>query len=505
MYRKNPLSGYRLHIKRLLFAANTPTVRTFKFPLVRKCEKKADFTDVPQELTEAIKHDDLYIRGPSNLVDYLRFKDKKIYTLIDFWIDSLRAGVIFMPSTRALADFVTRIKEGKTIFEKIVEEADSRFKQYFNITKFINEFVAKKEMRKGKSRDSFVNALVKMLKKDLSEKEKEEAEKFIAELADAFFDNRELKVLRFNIQNKIWQAKFGLNKEAVNLDFDLTFFIFPELASRQEVSITTENILEIFDHLVQKRIDWFIAHGYSKEKAEREVDKIIGLSDNFNAFSNYFGGVLSLLKNNKVEDVFNLLAKLYSKIGEAEKNQLIWLSKKLQDLEFPTILSVNGWHEYRSLVGGKLQSWWSNHKNRQEEQREQVEKLKKELPNLQKFIENYPEEELDVDDKSVDNRRLEIGDLLKEIKKAVEYPNDIFANLNRYEFVETLIKQLRQRLNEYFQLYAKGDIDKSPEDNKYLKEFWKIKIYKPRSFYGYAQRERLKNCRKYYSYNKTGG
>jgi len=502
MKKSKPTAGYRLHVKRLLFASNTGTTRTFKYPLVKTCkkhgkQKATNFLDIPHDLIEAIKHDDLYIRGPSNLVDYIKYKDAKIYTLIDFWLDSLRAGVVFMPSTASLVDFVTRLKNGTSIFKKVINDADIRIKKYFKPNKFIEEFITKTEIRINKSRQSFISTLTKILNDDIKEDEEllYDASRFITELANIFFEGEgKLKIIGKHNQNKKWKDLFNLDKELVDLSFDTTFYIFPELSFGQDIPITHENLLKIFDKLIEIRKNWLEKHNFNDSEIEKLLDKILGLSDNFNALSNYFNNVITTLKKeNGIEQIINTMQNISEQDVNIIKDKILWLTNKLTKLDNPKIPGVANWSDYRSLVGGKLLSWWSNHKKRHTEQAKQIKILKESLKKITEFIEKYPTEKQEYDVHLNLAQKKNIYELINQIKYLTKDIAQIQANIKQYETLESLVNALRQQLNEYSQLYYtnKEGQKVKPSEISYLKDFWDLRIYKPRSFYGYAQREKL--------------
>ena len=499
------LSGYKVHLERLLFAADTSTVRTFKFPLVpvdlfNQLRETTDSSQVLSRLIAAIKHDDLYLRGPSNLVDYLKFKNSKIYSLIDFWLDSLRLGIVFMPSTASLMDFVTSIKKGKSIFSQIFEEADSRIQQFFKPDKFIEEIIIKREIRRNKSSHSFRLLFQKIMKDDLDNQEKEEAEKFINQLVKAFFDSTgALKVKGASFQNQLWKEQFGLDKEKIDLSFDLTFYCFPELAVDQINSPSPSKILTLFDLLIKKRKLWLQQYNFLGKEGDNYLDKTLGLSDNFNAFSNYFGSVLKRLKNYEIDCLLTLLEKI-SPLAEDKpkvKRILTFLADRLQYLEPPTAPRISGWHDYRTLLGGKLQSWWTNHKRRTEEQINQLEALTKSLVEIEEFINKDESSFDDVDLKMFRQRANEIKEIVADLRLLLEknkQKNKLVEDFGAYEILVSLINRLRQLLNEFWQLYYKDELGESEKEvgqHRLLKNFFSLRIYKPRNFYGYSQREDL--------------
>ena len=79
------LAGYRLHNRRFRFT-HKQGIRTIKFPLEGSEELK-------KKISQGIKSDYEALYGPLNLSSYVASKEH--YSLKDFWVDSLRAGVIF--------------------------------------------------------------------------------------------------------------------------------------------------------------------------------------------------------------------------------------------------------------------------------------------------------------------------------------------------------------------------------------------------------------------------
>ncbi len=501
--------GYKLHISRLGYIGDTGVIRTFKFPLVKALppKKKKDFSNVPQELVEAIIHDDLYLRGPSNPVDYVKYtvkKEKTIYTLVDFWLDSLLIGVIFLPSTAKLIDFVTTLRDGKSIYSRVLEAADERIKRFFDATKFIDEVITKGEIRANRTRTSFVNAWQKLLRKDLTEDEKAQAEEIINEIADDLFEGERLKssYIGQEAQNKYWVDKWALDKASVGVDFDLSAFVIPEIALDFKNFVVDEtNVIEVFEDIYAAReellLERFVpiqslSEDERSKKVEDLISSLLGLSDNFNALSNYFSDFLKLLQKGEIETILERFRKIspneeWSKI----KDSLEWLADKVRYLEEPQLPGVTGWHDYRSLLGGRLQSWYSNHISRKGEQRQQIEKLLASFEDIQKFInfEGHTPPE-DIDEQVLVQRKEGILNTIDRIKQLVE-TEDVYNDKKAYSTLVELVNDLRYQLNLYYQAYYKEEAKESPGDHKYLKDFWGLRIYKPRSFYGYAQREKV--------------
>ncbi len=583
---KKRIAGYRVHIRRLDFAADSPTTRTFKFPLVNECKKqgkrkKANFLDVPQELVEAVKHDDLYIRGPSNLIDYLKYKDKNnIYTLIDFWLDSLRAGVVFWNDAKTLRQYVSKIYSFN-FYDNYLHQQSPLLAKHFKPSSLIQKIILKGvDIRKGDK-----CAKLRRQLEELSLK-KNDSKQIINELVKGLCKDNNSFISRDD-QKKYWKEKWKIDFKKLEKikDLELTALIFPELALDLKKSINTQNILDILNQILIQRI--LLALKYEKlmqkelrnlleevedelyqslknpllfskalnkiwkniftqeyrklklketkkptkkrmslnkmqkevlEKANKEYkNKIkplteylrqsIGITKKAPALSNYFNstvdnrtkGFLGLLANNQIDKII----EYYENIGVPQsrqkliRNNLLWLQKRAMlysnNIDRPYTPGVNGWHDSRTLFGGRVSSWLENYIKRLAEQYGQLEQLSDSLIKLEGFVSSYLPTDREYNDKEFENRKKELINLSDRLLELTQNIDEIQTNPDKFQTLTSLHKDLRRKLNEYFQLYYKDDSDKksSPAKVKELEEFWKLRIYKPRSFYGYAQRERL--------------
>ena len=488
---------------------DTEVIRTFKFPLVKELppKKNKDFSNVPQELIEAVIHDDLYLRGPANPVDYVKYvvkKEKPIYTLVDFWLDSLLIGVVFMPSVAKLMDFVTTLRTGQSIFLQVFDAADERIRKFFDSTKFIDKILTKGEIRVTRTRTTFVNTLQKLIKKTLSENERAQAESVINEIADDLFqaDRIRDRYIGQEAQNKYWLDKWGIDKSAVSVDFKLSAFVIPEIALDYErLKIDETNVIEVFEAVYKLRRDLLLEHfmplqSLPEDEKNEEVTKLVsallGLSDSYNALHNYFSNFLKLLQKGQI----GIILERFKKISPSEdwsrvRSSLEWLAGKVKFLEDPLLPGIGGWHDYRSLLGGRLQSWYSNHISRKEEQREQIKKLLESFEGIKDFINFVDHTPLeDIDEQILEQRRSGVLTTLGRIKQLLE-SEDIYNDKEAYSALVELINDLRYQLNLFYQAYYKEESKESPGEHPFLKDFWSLKIYKPRSFYGYAQREKV--------------
>lgn len=88
------MKGYKIHIERVK-NTNGEITRTIKYLLTPTNPQ----TNQDKTVFNFI-YDDTKIRGLSNIPDYL--KNKNNYDLFDFWIDTLKAGIIFQPNAKFL-------------------------------------------------------------------------------------------------------------------------------------------------------------------------------------------------------------------------------------------------------------------------------------------------------------------------------------------------------------------------------------------------------------------
>ena len=106
---KRILNSLKVAALRLLFRGKgSELVKTVKYPLVSPVQGAVE------ELAEAIRHDNLHLFGQKEIVDLME-KDEgtQVYSVVDFWLDTLRLGMFFSPSANAL-----KITLGKFNFDE---------------------------------------------------------------------------------------------------------------------------------------------------------------------------------------------------------------------------------------------------------------------------------------------------------------------------------------------------------------------------------------------------
>lgn len=485
MKAQKSLTGYRLHKQRILFSGGE-VMRTIKYPLVPVNQNSEESKKFLKEFEEAVIKDDLKIRGDLNLNDYLIYTatGNTPYTLFDFWIDSLKAGVIWNQKTKDLIDFLNT-KPVDLIWEK----ASSKITKYFEKSKF-KEILKSIPVRKGKTtRKSFYQRLAGYLKNEFVIKNKDdkyevtnpEIEKEINSIVDNFFDENDNLILDGKSQQSaFWKNRYNLDVSILQAAQpsgeykDITFIIIPELI----LDLTKNYSLE---ELIVKRQEWlkrFVGD-------EKKIDSILCLTNNFNGFSNYLGKVLKGLQDKKIEEIFKAQKTIFPSIEENRSkvmSALHFLSEKAKLLSKVSMPLVNGWHDYRSVFGGKLQSWFSNSQKRKMELDGQIAKFKISLKQVKNYLQN---EVFDADGEKEKKDILELVDILEQFftneEKSIKNEED-------YLLFNSLLALVKRRLNFFYQAYIQKEGEETKVNN--FKPFEGIykKIYKPVAFYGDSAR-----------------
>lgn len=148
----NQIKGYRLHLKRILYSGGTIT-RSIKFLLSSTNEKQKKQLE---NFCQKLYSDDLKVRGIINLNDInLSFKEKS-YDLAEYWIDSLKAGVIWQPNSLSLINLVKKIYRLETTAERIYSLAKKEVKEFFDKEKFIQEIILSTPKRSTSKNQPFI-------------------------------------------------------------------------------------------------------------------------------------------------------------------------------------------------------------------------------------------------------------------------------------------------------------------------------------------------------------
>ncbi len=461
-------------------------MRTFKFPLYthkfdKKKRKKSNYISqyVPNDLINAIKHDDLHIRGPVNLNDYV--VNNLVYTIIDFWLDSLKVGIIWAPSTSRLVDIAYQIHHQLSPAEKVFASANEEIKHFFDKQAFIKNIITSKPKRKtsGKTEESVKNLFINLLKKEFVSKKNgkvllnSQAEIIVNRLTHDMWQ----LIQSGEDQYEYWLSQWGLNPKEAQISFDLSFYLIKDLALEQELSST----LDFLSKVIDSRENWITDNHYSFQ-----IDEVLGLTDNFNAFSNYFNKIFKDLKDKNIDKLIDLLNQVYPLEDEDfVRDQLAKLADRVQLLPFPKTPGVNSWADYRSKVMGSIQSWYSNYKRRREELDKQVEELKVALANTKYFFHHKsPTRDPETYDEINRQHLLKDIDFLLESCLNLLEKQDLRSNPQAHETLSRLLAELQRQVNLYFQRFYTSEKDsRDVKQVKALKDLYTTDLYKPMSFF----------------------
>lgn len=490
MGRKKSLAGYRLHKERVLFSGQS-IIRTFKLPLISLLDNKDTRNQqLIENLKQAIINDDLTIRGDLNLNDYLNYtkKDQPYYTLFDFWIDSLKAGIIWGSKT-------TEIMDGQ-FFEKIWKKTSEDIKKYFDKEKFKNEIILKDPLRNTSTKNSFQKRLENSLKEEYKSDEK--AKELIAMIVNEFFDRSGKLTKNGEEQDKFWNEKFQIDKTILIKNLPegklkkITCLIIPELIDMDSFNKKSSFDLSTINNLIEKRINWLKSKSKNiNEENNKELEdsliKILCLDNNFNGFSNYLDSFLEVLQDENqeksFETIFNAFVKIYPSLDTKENKDKILsalkeLRKRALKLGQPKFFHVKSWADYRSVFGGKLKSWFTNYQKRKKEINKQVNELKKTITLAEETI------------KKINSSSEEKEKSLFLLHKLEGFLNKENVNLDsekNYQVFNILLSETKRYLNVFYQKYIKEDDQEKIELEK-TEEFGGLykKIYRPVTFFGQA-------------------
>lgn len=473
------LTGYRLHASRLNFTGGEAT-RSIKYPLIAQ---KPGYAGI---VIEAIKHDSLRVRGPLNLNDYLENPD--IYTLADFWVDSLRSGVVWMPNTKELEKLVKLTSIGTNPAIGIFRNANPELTNVFDEDKFTNEFILKQEIRATNKAtpDSVRNKLRRCVKAALitdDGQRTKEATHVIDEIINSLYSVDGQLKLKGNEQEVFWKERFGLDKGSKEVPAKdslkgLSFYVIPELIAFSEE----------LQSLIEQRTRWLELKGNPTD-----TKTILGIHASFNAFSNYFNATLKALQTDPdkvLEALWLVHQPTRSEDVTAQRRSVEYLSDKAQRLGNPKM--TNSWDDYRSNFGGKLQSWYSNFEKRDAEIAEQT----KPLHDGAVMLKNDLAEFTPAGDNAgqVNETINSINLLLDRLIIVLESNQGLQGNT-----FHILLASVKSEFNQFWQRNWKDDPIHNPTDKKgnsaedvtqtKYKGLYR-RIYKPVSFFGSMQRRK---------------
>lgn len=325
-------TGYGLHADRLSFWRK-PAIRSVKFPLVVKDKKVLD------DFCGEIQHDYINCVGDLTFSDWyenVHLAKKPTYSVLDFWLDSLRTGVVFFPKENDVRDFLEthRGNNPKNAFRKHLFQ-DDVMEHYIDFDKAYQE-ATKKNSRPGqKSKKEQLEAFYRrVVKKEFRREQPREALALVRRLFEQDTFRKE------TAWRPLTQKKSG---------YKSPFLIFPDIPFAP--NLPAQGLLE----RACARASY---HGVvSKDGLLRDL----GLFNKQAAFSNYFNEALNDIRDN-TEVICSRIKEAFS-LWKGKEEELLrridFLSAQAKKLKEPDL--ANHWGEYRNFFGGKIESWVSNY------------------------------------------------------------------------------------------------------------------------------------------------
>ena len=341
---KKYLAGYRLHLKRLGFPNAGKSIRTIKYPLgdYDKTAQKIRFTEKEERFALKIKQDYETLYGSFNLTSYTELSQSpsEHYSLKDFYLDLLKAGVVMKHSAaKLLEDLRVITNEQEKIDDeqkRLMQEVNLDFFNKIDFEKFKKEVLKGKEIRSSKKSLGFFkenNAKTQKLAKNLL----------------STLQNKPRSE-----QNRHWQDVYGAKKSLYQIEGEgITFYLIPQIAFRGNQEIEPPKLLDLYEEDLSKCL-----------KADKDInmEEFIGISDNQSGLSQAFGKLLPLLQNDELEAIRDDLMKMSDSLWQNKDSELNkrleFLAKQSKKLSEPQL--VKSWADYRTDFGGKIQSWVSN-------------------------------------------------------------------------------------------------------------------------------------------------
>ncbi|PIP58309.1 MAG: hypothetical protein COX02_00930, partial [Candidatus Vogelbacteria bacterium CG22_combo_CG10-13_8_21_14_all_37_9] len=468
---RNAKTGYSLQIERLSYTGKEG-MRSFKIPLENKNKEVFD------EFVKKIRNDYISQVGLLNLSDwYEHYQEKQEhYSLADFWLDSLRAGVIFAHKETEIKNLISKIRGDKSIVDKFNASIKKKHADLYALVdiKALYDFLTSDARRGLKTEEEFFNSKRNTLFPKFRKKDNKAVDLWVKKFIG--LDNKD----KLNFTKKF--IGFDPNPQ---IKYDHTFFFHQDINFDLERITTPKELISTYKKFLGKNKDLY----GSDETTEDQLKMVLGFHNNHGAFSKYFNASLEAFRgrdNSLVEQIINNSPYWNSHRKELEK-RIIFLqvqSKKIKETE------LGKPHEYLASFGGKFESWVSNYLRQEEEVKRQLFGYEENKKGQKKFIVGN-KQELDKIIRGTDEYEIKaisketIGltqkclKLLEQLKDSVD---DYTLSLYRQ-----LIVELRIRLNVEFQetypeLIGKSEKDKEKDaknkraDKRYPQIFKDIKL-----------------------------
>ena len=343
--KKKQLSGYRLHLKRLGFSGSATSTRTIKYQLgnhrYRSEKGKLSFkrSDQENDLRDLIKYDYEKLYGAFNFKTYLD-NSGDIYSLKEFWLDLLRAGVIMKHNGRKLLQDL-RIIAGKQdrIDQKqqqLMQKVNPQFLKIISFDKLKKEVLLKGPFRSNRSKTVL----------DIFHEDNEENRKLTEEILAKTVGTPGVK------QDKFWLDHYGVDKSLYSMtdSSSTTFCLLPQIEFRKSGNEDPAQLIDNFENDIK---DLF--------GPEIKIEEYIGLSDNQGGLSQAFNKLFKPLLEGQIAEIQNIFKEISPGMWRGREKELserlMFLSRQAQKLGSPKL--VESWADYHTDFGGKIQSWIS--------------------------------------------------------------------------------------------------------------------------------------------------
>ncbi len=362
MKKYRGLTGYTLHKKRLDYSFNTINarksekpkeanlIRSIKLPLLLENDSKDDLQNLIN-----VEYRNLF--GSISVIDYL--DNPGHYSLVDFWLDSMRLGIVFAGSTAGLSDYIhpADTNLGNDFYRS--------FFGYLDYDVFKKQVIQNTGFRKGlKTNQIIVNTYKKIFKKEFQDLDivKNEIEIIVKEIQNKnAVEQGQFWFFRYGIITASFKNEDSFKKESLTCVFCLDLKVDMDLSPH-----------EIIDRLSLKFPD-------------HDISILSGVGANANALSNYFNKVIKEIKKENGEIWFLDAMLSIFPVLESNKAELKTRIKLLQScaLKMSNPVIADAWADYRSMFGGRMTSWLSNIKGKLEKQTIDIEKEIEKLHKLE--------------------------------------------------------------------------------------------------------------------------
>lgn len=468
--KKNPKAvkylgqtGYTLHAARFSYTG-AGAMRSIKYPLFHADQVLFD------NFCERIIGDYKLVQGATSVESFL--VDESSYSLIDFWVDSLRTGVVFQPTEAQMSAFLSQHYKMKDVLEMAFSNMDSSLRDKLDYLVFKQKILLSSGLRSTSKFAGFLKCFKTELQKDES----------VIQLANMIFNSLvpDGAALSQPEQKAYWQSEWKLNLHDKNTaDESSIFFLLPELSFERNMTV---------GQCLDQRRKIF----------PDQMQAVLGFENTFSALSNYYGQVVDELRSGDIKNVEKTMLNMSPDWSRHEielKERIEFLSERAKLLPDSQLAKYS---DYRTSFGGKLQGWYSNYEAQIKRIGEQIgqfgEAIQKAIDDVKSVV--VVGNTVDFQDSHEQRKSgLMINlDLLKLIQvQLADADNRDFVTL---ELFRDLLSYVRTDLNWIYQNYLQTEKEKREEktvESRYGGLFVKLKLVP--EFFGDSRKKQFAKYR----------